>query len=635
MSESAAEQENGHKKAAPKGKYLAKLCLASLGVVYGDIGTSPLYAIRECFNGEHAVTMTGDNVLGVLSLVFWALMIVISFKYLGYVTRADNRGEGGILALMALASRGKSRTKLTGVLITMLGLFGASLLYGDGMITPAISVLGAMDGLAVAAPSLGRFVVPATICILVGLFLVQKKGTGRIGVIFGPFNMIWFSVLGVMGLRQILENPGVLRAVIPAYGISFFIHNQLHGFVILGAVFLVVTGGEALYADMGHLGAKPIRLTWFVLVLPALLLNYFGQGALLLNYPEAVSNPFYRMAPSWALIPLLVLATGATIIASQAVISGAFSLTRQASMLGYLPRMRILHTSSTEIGQIYVPAINWILMFSTIGLVLGFGSSSKLAAAYGVAVTTDMVITTLLACVVAQRLWGWGKLRSLGLTAGLLMVDLAFFASNIVKVPQGGWFPLVIAASVFLVMTTWRKGRMLLGRQIKDGIVPLDDFFEIMNVEPMRRVPGAAVFMTSNSQGTPPALMNNFLHNHVVHDKVILLTILTEEVPYVEASRRVTVESLKEGFVRIVARYGFMENPDVVSLLASPETPSLPLEYTTFFLGNETVLAENRNKMLRWRTGIFSFLSRNAVRPTAFFNIPSRRIMELGSQISL
>ncbi len=624
----------GHRKEAPKGKYLAKLCLASLGVVYGDIGTSPLYAIRECFHGKHGVAVTPDNVLGVLSLVFWALTIVISFKYLSYVTRADNRGEGGILALMVLASRGKARNKLSGLLITMLGLFGASLLYGDGMITPAISVLGAMDGLVVAAPSMGRLVVPGTIGILVGLFLVQKKGTGRIGVVFGPFNMVWFSVLAILGIRQLVDNPAVLRAVIPTYGLSFLINNQLHGFVILGAVFLVVTGGEALYADMGHLGAKPIRLTWFCLVLPALLLNYFGQGALLLTHPESISNPFYQMAPSWSLIPLLVLATGATIIASQAVISGAFSLTRQASMLGYLPRMRILHTSHQEIGQIYVPAINWILMFSTIGLVLGFGSSSKLAAAYGVAVTTDMVITTILACVVARGLWGWGNLKSLGLTALLLVVDVSFFAANIIKVPQGGWFPLVIAASVFLIMTTWRKGRMLLGRQIKDNIVPLDDFFELMDVEPMERVPGAAVFMTSNALGAPPALMNNFLHNHVVHDQVILLTIQTEEIPYVENDQRVTVEPMREGFVRIVARYGFMEQPDVVALMSREDTPSPPIEYTTFFLGNETVLAESRSKMHHWRTGIFSFLARNAVRPTAFFNIPSRRIMEIGSQIS-
>lgn len=611
------------------------LCLASLGVVYGDIGTSPLYAIRECFNGEHGVPVTHGNVLGVLSLVFWSLNIVISGKYLMYVMRADNRGEGGVLALMALASKNARERKGLGPAVLMLGLFGAALLYGDGMITPAISVLGAMEGLVVAAPSLEHFVAPLTIAVLVLLFLLQKRGTAGVGAVFGPVTLVWFFVLSVLGVHQIVAHPNVLTAVNPVHGFMFLHENRLHGFLVLGAVFLVVTGGEALYADMGHFGRRPIRLTWFVVVLPALLLNYFGQGALLLADPSAISNPFYKMAPSWALIPLLVLSTCATVIASQAVISGAFSLTRQATMLGYWPRMHIQHTSAKEIGQIYVPAINWMLMVATIGLVLGFGSSSKLAAAYGIAVTTTMVITTLLAYVVARHRWNWSRPQSIGLTVGLLCIDTAFFGANVVKIEQGGWFPIAIAALVFLVMTTWRKGRALLAKRVQADIVPLTDFFELMRIEPTSRVPGTAVFMTSNATGTPPALMNNFSHNHVVHENVVLLTISTEETAHVDDDERVVVEDVGHGFVRVVARYGFMETPDVVALLARDDTPTPPIDHTTFFLGNEVVFPVGRDGMLPWRARLFAFLARNAVRPTTFFNIPTRRVMEIGSQVSM
>ncbi|MCB9893179.1 MAG: potassium transporter Kup [Planctomycetes bacterium] len=614
--------------------HLLGLCLASLGVVYGDIGTSPLYAIRECFHGEHAITPTPGNILGVLSLVLWSLTIVISLKYLVYVMRADNRGEGGVLALMALASRAIPGRRRTHLVVIMLGLFGAALLYGDGMITPAISVLGAMEGLEIAAPSFSHFVVPITVAVLVLLFLLQRRGTAGVGVLFGPVTLVWFAALSALGVWQIAHNPAVLMAISPHYAIEFLLHNQVHGLLVLGAVFLVVTGGEALYADMGHFGVRAIRLTWFVLVLPALLLNYFGQGALLLSRPSDSSNPFYRMAPHWALIPLLVLSTMAAIIASQAVISGAFSLTRQAMMLGYWPRMRVQHTSAKEIGQIYVPAINWILMVATIALVLGFGTSSNLAAAYGIAVTTTMIITTLLAYVVARYRWEWKPWACVLLTLVLLCIDGGFFAANVVKIEQGGWFPLAVAAGLFLLMTTWRKGRELLGKRLRESVLPIREFFDLMKAEPATRVPGIAVFMTGNPEGTPPALTNTFLHNHAVHKQVILLTIITEETPVVDEADRMTVDDLGEGFTRIIAHYGFMEDPDVPALLSRPSAPKAPLEHTSFFLGTETVLAR-RQGMSRWRTLLFSFLSRNAQRPTVFFNIPPDRVMEIGSQYSL
>ncbi len=618
----------------PRGRYLFSLCLAALGVVYGDIGTSPLYAIRECFHGEHAVAVTHENVLGVLSLIVWSLTVVISIKYLGYVMRADNRGEGGILALMALAST-RARGRAATVVIVFLGLFGAALLYGDGMITPAISVLSAVEGLQFAAPGLQHYVVPITIVILVGLFYFQHRGTAGVGMIFGPVTFVWFLLLTVMGLVQIVGNPRVLFAFSPTYGASFLIDNKMHGFLVLGAVFLVVTGGEALYADMGHFGAKPIRLTWFALVLPALLVNYFGQGALLLARPEAAENPFYRMAPAWALYPLVVISTAATIIASQAVISGAFSLTRQAMMLGFWPRVQVDHTSAKEIGQIYVPVINWILMLATIGLVLGFGSSTNLAAAYGIAVTTTMVITTLLAYIVAHEGWGWSIAAAGSITVLFLAIDIAFFGANLIKVEQGGWFPLLIATGMFLLMTTWKKGRAVLGARIRANIVPLTDFYELIRVEIPARVPGTAVFMTGNAEGTPPALMHNFTHNRVLHKQNILLTVITEEIARVSPEDRFEVEELDEGFVRIVAHYGFMEEPDVPALLETSHVAGYSLEHTTFFMGRETLLAEGREGMSPWRESVFAFMSRNAQRATAFFNIPSDRVVEIGSQIEL
>jgi KUP system potassium uptake protein len=629
-----ATKDTDHAK-SPKGRYLAGLCLASLGIVFGDIGTSPLYAIRECFHGAHAVEVSTANILGVLSLVFWSLSIVISIKYLAYVMRADNRGEGGVLALMTLAAEHEDQRPRLKRIIILFGLIGAALLYGDGMITPAISVLSAVEGLQVVAPALTHYVVPITVVILISLFAFQKRGTAGVGAVFGPVSLLWFMVLAALGFWQIALHPAVLAAVNPVHGLNFLFGNHHHGFIVMGAVFLVVTGGEALYADMGHFGARPIRLTWFGLVLPALLMNYFGQGALLLNNPGAVSNPFYAMAPGWALIPLIILATMATVIASQALISGAFSITRQATMLGYWPRMQIQHTSSLQIGQIYVPTINWILMFATIGLVLGFGSSANLAAAYGIAVATTMVITTVLAYFVARHRWGWSRLASGGLTLALLTVDLTFFGANVVKIGQGGWFPLSVAVIVIVLMTTWKKGRMLLGQRIQAGIVPLERCYKLMKDGPTRRVTGTAVFMTSNSSGTPPALLVNLQHNHVVHKQVVLLTIVIREVPYVDNSQRVQVEELEHGFVRIIASYGFMEQPDVQDLLSRRDTPTPPLEAITFILGNETVLAEGGHGMSRWRGWLFAVLSRNAVRPTAFFNIPQKRVLEIGSQISI
>ncbi len=625
----------GSASAPPNGRHLRTLCLAAVGIVYGDIGTSPLYALRECFHGEHAVAVTHDNILGVLSLILWSLTLVISIKYLAYVMRAGNKGEGGILALMALAQQPQDAARRMRRTVLLLGLFGASLLYGDGMITPAISVLSAVEGLQLAAPGFSSYVQPITIAILIALFWIQKRGTARVGAMFGPVMVLWFATLLLLGLAHIVRQPAVLVGVNPVYGARFFVENKLHGLFVLGAVFLVVTGGEALYADMGHFGTRPIRLTWFSLVLPALVLNYFGQGALLLEHPAAAVNPFYRMLPAAALYPMIVLATAATVIASQAVISGAYSLTRQGMMLGFLPRMRIQHTSASEIGQIYVPATNWVLMLATIGLVLGFRSSSNLAAAYGVAVSTTMVITTALAWVVARRLWRWNWWAAGGVTLLFLVLDLAFFSANLIKIEQGGWFPLLVALGVLVLMTTWQRGRALLGQRIRAGIVPLADLYELIRIERPARVPGTAVFMTSNAEGTPPALMHNFKHNRVLHEHNVLLTIVTEEVARVSDDERVVVQQLEEGFLRVVARFGFMEDPDVPALLASDAVPDYEPEHTTFFLGRETLLAAGKGGMAQWRESLFAVMSKNAQRATAFYNIPPDRVMEIGAQIEL
>ncbi len=632
-----ALQARPHSHATPlRGRFLALMSLGALGVVYGDIGTSPLYAIRECFYGPHRVPVTPANIFGVLSLVFWSLVIVVTLKYHVYVLRLDNRGEGGILALMGLVGPGRRRGRQRWFLMAI-GLFGAALLYGDGMITPVISVLGAIEGIAVYTPVFEKYIAPITITILVLLFLFQRYGTARIGSVFGPVIFLWFSTIAVLGISAIVRAPEVLAAVNPAHAVRFFANNGLQGFLVLGAVFLVATGGEALYADMGHFGEKPIQIDWFGFVGPSLLLNYFGQGALLMRNPDAAHNPFYRMAPSWALFPLVILATAATIIASQAIISGAFSLTRQAVQLGYLPRVRIDHTSSIAIGQIYVPSVNWGLMVATIALVLGFRTSSNIAAAYGVAVTLTMIITTVLAGVVSRERMGWKTPVALAVTVGFLFADVAFFGANIVKIVHGGWFPLLVAGAVFTLMTTWRSGRRILHDRIQESALSDDQFVKSIERRPPPRVAGTAVFMDRTPDGIPLALLHNLRHNKVLHEKVVLLTALTEEVPYVSDEEQVEVRELGQGLFRIVARYGFMETPDVPELLKSIELPGVSFDpsSTTFFLGRETLLATERPGMAIWREKLFSWMTRNAQSAALFFRLPPNRVVELGAQIEL
>jgi KUP system potassium uptake protein len=634
---SARDEVFPGQETSPRGRYLAILSLGALGVVYGDIGTSPLYALRECFYGPYAVPPTHENVLGVLSLVFWSLILVISVKYLAFVMRADNRGEGGILALMSLIRPAHAPAKGGRWLLVIIGIFGAALLYGDGMITPAISVLSAVEGLRIATPLFSHLVEPATIVILIALFLFQKRGTGGVGAVFGPVMLLWFLVLAVLGAVEIAREPAVLAAVNPVEGIRFFARNAGKGFLVLGAVFLVVTGGEALYADMGHFGTRPIRLAWFSAVLPALLLNYFGQGALLLQNPEASHNPFYRLAPSWALYPMVVLATAATVIASQAVISGAFSLTRQAVQLGYSPRVEIDHTSARKIGQIYIPSVNWVLMLATIGLVLGFRSSSRLADAYGVAVTTTMVITTVLLAIVARERWKWKTGLVAPLIAFFLVIDLSFFGANITKIPTGGWFPLAVAAAIFTLLTTWRRGRQILSARLLEDTISVDSFLKDVETRVPHRVPGTAVFMSRTPEGVPAALLHNFKHNKVIHERVVFLTVVTEEKPTTTSDERREVEGLGQGFFRLLIRYGFMEDPDIPEELKTVQAPGLafPPGDTTFFLGKETILATPRPGMAIWRERLFAAMTRNARSATSFFKLPPNRVVEMGAQIEI
>jgi KUP system potassium uptake protein len=626
----------GHPREEASGKYLAFLSLAALGVVYGDIGTSPIYALRESLHGTHGVPASPENVLGVLSLIFWSLILVISVKYLGFIMRADNRGEGGIIALTALVMPPAGEAEGGRRVLVLAGLFGAALLYGDSMITPAISVLSAVEGLEVATPFFSPYVIPITVVILIGLFSLQRRGTASVGSLFGPIMLVWFATLAVLGALHITDNPGVFAALDPRRGLGFFVDNGIRGFLVLGSVFLVVTGGEALYADMGHFGRRPIRLTWFAFVLPALLLNYFGQGAMVIAHPETIEQPFYLMAPSWALYPLVGLTTVATVIASQAVISGAFSLTRQAVQLGYLPRLGIKHTSEREIGQIYISAINWALAAASIGLVLGFRSSSRLANAYGVAVTTDMVFTTLLFAFVARQKLGWSKGAVVLLVAGFLTVDLAFWGANLPKIPSGGWFPLVIAGILFVVMTTWRRGRVVLAEKYRKQTLPLSLFVHEMKNKAPTRVPGTAVFM-HGGDATPPALLHNLKHNKVLHERVFLLKVETLEIPYVDTSSRIACEELGAGIYRIAARYGFAQDPHVPAALAQCVDRGLefkPMD-TTYFLGRENLIAIGSGSMVLWRARLFALLSRNALGATAFFHLPPNRVVELGTQIEI
>lgn len=611
------------------------LVLGALGVVYGDIGTSPLYALRECFKGAHGVSLNPANLLGVLSLIIWSLVLIVCVKYLMLVMRASNHGEGGILALLPLAI-GKRITESRGPLV-ILGVFGAALLYGDGMLTPAVTVLGAVEGLKVATNSLEHWVVPIAVAIMVGLFSFQRIGTGNVGKVFGPVMLVWFLALGLLGIRGILLAPGVLQALNPWWGVKLLFTGGPGSFLVLGAVFLAVTGAEALYADMGHFGLEPIRKAWFFAVFPGLILNYMGQGGLLLTKPEAVENPFFNLSPAWALYPMVVLSTLAAVIASQALISGAFSLTMQGIQLGYIPRLSIQHTSSTEKGQIYIPPMNWALMIACIGLVLGFRSSDNLAAAYGIAVTLTMMITSILFGFAAPQLWNWSRPKTLFLTTCFVTLEIVFFVGNAVKFQEGGWFPLLIGISAYLLMSTWKRGRQLVYDKLSKGSLPLDLFLLDVEHNPPVRVKGTAVFLCGNSAGTPQALLHNLKHNKILHERTVLLHIATEDAAHVRSQDRLQVVPLKHGFYQVTAHYGFMEEPNVEHILKRCEAFDLvfnPMD-TTFFLGRETILPAKGAGMPFWRERLFAFMSRNAQQATAFFRLPANRVVELGMQVEI
>lgn len=632
--------KHGHKgHSTPRGKYLLYLAMGALGVVYGDIGTSPLYAFRESFHHTYGLDVTPENVLGILSLIFWALVIIISIKYLIFVMRADNHGEGGILALTALVNPrgGVQRGGIRWVLILM-GLFGTALLYGDGVITPAISVLSAVEGLEVATPFFQPYIIPITITILVALFLFQQRGTEGVGRIFGPITLIWFTVLAVLGISWIVRRPDVLTAMNPLQGLAFFGRNGVAGFLVLGSVFLVVTGGEALYADMGHFGKAPIRLAWFTIVLPALMLNYFGQGALLLMRPEAVENPFYRMTPPWALYPTVIIATMATVIASQALITGAFSLTMQAVQLGYLPRVAVSHTSPSERGQIYIGSINWMLMVLCIALVISFRSSSNLAAAYGVAVTTTMVVTALLLYTVMIERWHWPKAVAIGLTGFFLIIDLAFWGANIVKIPHGGWFPLLVGIIGFTLMTTWKRGRSILAARLRETTYSMSELAARIHQDELVRVPGTAVYMYSDPNGIPPALIHNTKHNRVLHEHVILVSVTTGDSPYIRSDKRIQIDHLEDGMDRVCLTYGFMQSPHVprdLRIAQRHKDFEFDEERVSYFLGRERLLPTKRPGMALWRERLFALMSRNSRNAADFFRLPSARVVELGTEVEL
>ncbi|MFP5353876.1 MAG: potassium transporter Kup [Gemmatimonadota bacterium] len=626
-----------HAPANPTGKRLALLTLTALGVVYGDIGTSPLYAVKEAFKPEYGLTPSQPNVFGLLSLIVWSLILVVSVKYVAFILRADNRGEGGVFALLALILQqpDDGARRMRRISLIMLGLFGGAFLYGDGVITPAISVLGAVEGLEVISPQFAHFVVPLAFVIIATLFYFQYHGTARVGGTFGWIMLAWFISIALLGVRSIAVNPSVVAAANPWYAISFFLAHPMRSFIVLGAVVLVVTGGEALYADMGHFGQGAVRIGWFSIVAPALLLNYFGQGALIIAEPAAVEHPFFHMAPEWALYPLVALATCATVIASQAVISGAFSLTRQAVQLGYLPRLEIVHTSKHEAGQIYIPEVNAALAVGTLLLVAGFRSSTALGAAYGVAVTGTMAITNILFYAVARRQWNWSALKAGSFIAFFLLIDLAFFASNLLKIPHGGWVPLAIAAVVFILMTTWKRGRLLLRIKLLDRTLPITSFVESLEHGGPVRVPGTAIFMTSESEGTPVVLLHHLKHNKVLHEKVILLSILSRQVPEVPSSERITVEPLQQGLYRVKAHYGFMETPNVEDIRARLGEAGIKTKRmdTTYYLGREDLICANAVGMARWRKKLFSVMARNARSATQYFGIPANRVVELGTQI--
>ncbi len=613
----------------------ARLMLGAIGVVYGDIGTSPLYAMKESFLGAHSVELTAAHVYGVLSLVFWSVTLLVSIKYVMIIMRADNKGEGGSLALLALVSRSVQGTR-TSFFVLVLGVFAAALFYGDSMITPAMSVLGALEGLTLAAPKLEAYIVPMTVAILAGLFVIQRRGTTSVGRLFGPIMVLWFVTLAVLGVIAIAKNPSILFALSPTYAIDFFLTDRLRAFLTLGTVVLAVTGAEALYADMGHFGREPIRRTWFFFVLPALMLNYMGQGALLLDEPEAVVNPFYSLAPDWALIPMIVLSTMAAVIASQAVISGAFSVTQQAIQLGLLPRMRISHTSSSEIGQIYIPFVNWILAVFVVILVLGFGSTSNLAAAYGIAVTGTMTIDTLLAFLFARRVAKWSLGASIALFGAFLVVDLAYLGANLVKIPDGGWFPLGIGLAFFVLLTTWKRGRQLLFARLREDTIPMDVFLR-SSKKSVHRVSGTAIYMTGSVDTVPHALLHNLKHNKVLHERNIMLTVVTADIPTWPEGERLEIREMGSGFWRVVVHFGFMDIADVPNALKLGAAKGLPIELfeTSFFLSREAIKPSIRPGMPLWREALFAWMSRNATSAMDFFKLPPDRVVEVGTTVEI
>ncbi|MFZ3390556.1 MULTISPECIES: low affinity potassium transporter Kup [Buttiauxella] len=614
---------------------LPAITLAAIGVVYGDIGTSPLYTLRECLSGQFGFGVERDAVFGFLSLIFWLLILVVSVKYLTFVMRADNAGEGGILTLMSLAGRNTS-ARMTSVLVIM-GLIGGSFFYGEVVITPAISVMSAIEGLEIAAPQLDAYIVPLSIAVLTLLFMIQKHGTGLVGKLFAPVMMLWFLVLAVLGARSIIANPEVLHALNPAWAVHFFIEYKTVSFFALGAVVLSITGVEALYADMGHFGKLPIRIAWFSVVLPSLVLNYFGQGALLLKTPEAIKNPFFLLAPDWALIPLMILATLATVIASQAVISGVFSLTRQAVRLGYLSPMRIIHTSEMESGQIYVPAINWLLYISVVIVIVSFEHSSNLAAAYGIAVTGTMVLTSILCCTVATKNWHWNKIAVLLMGFAFLCIDIPLFSANVVKIFSGGWLPLCLALVMFIIMTTWKSERFRLLRRMHEHGNSLEAMIASLEKSPPVRVPGTAVYMSRALNVIPFAMLHNLKHNKVLHERVVLLTLRTEDAPYVHNVRRVSIEQLSPTFWRVVASYGWRETPNVEEVFhrCGLEGLSCRMMETSFFMSHESLIIGKRPWYLRLRGKLFLALQRNALRAPDQFEIPPNRVIELGTQVEI
>lgn len=613
------------------------LVLGAMGVVFGDIGTSPLYAFREAFVGKHGVTPTPDNILGVLSLMLWALFLVVSLKYVVFIMRANNKGEGGIMALIALIQRAFRDDSRRRFMLVTIGLFGAALFYGDSMITPAISVLSAVEGLEIATPGLETYVIPISLVILTGLFLIQRRGTGSVGIWFGPVMLVWFGILGLLGILSILQTPSVLAAINPFYGLDYFRIHGLAGWTILGAVVLAVTGAEALYADMGHFGKKPIQIAWLVLVFPGLILNYLGQGALILRSPGSTENPFYLLAPEWALYPMIALATLATVIASQAVISGAFSVTRQAIQLGYMPRMQVRHTSDSEIGQIYIPFINHSLFVGVAILVVGFQSSSHLAAAYGIAVTGTMATNTILAFTIMWALMKWKLPLALTGMAFFLIIDFAFLAANAPKILHGGWFPLAIGIAVFTLLTTWKRGREILFKRMKSDDIDLDTFIEGIAAFSHVRVAGTAIFLHATGRGVPHALLHNLSHNKVLHERVVVLTVVTEDVPVIPGAERAQITPLGEGFYRMQLRYGFREEPDIPGALAQCKKQGMEfhLMETSFFLSRETIIATKMPGMALWRERLFVWMTQNAESAMSFFKLPVNRVLELGTQIEI